>query len=131
PDAAAGNGTGSGAGSGSGSGPGTGSGSGGGTGSGAGRDIGAGGGPDLRAFCVDCPEPRYPRQAVLRGWQGKVWIELALNPDGEVASAAVARSSGFPLLDDAAVQVARQSRFRIADRRSGLLAYTFRLTASR
>jgi len=123
-----GNGAGSGAESGDGSGVGTGSGSGSGSGSAAGSGRGAGGGVDLRVFCLQCPEPRYPRQAVMRGWQGKVWIELALSPEGTVADASVARSSGFALLDDAAVQVARQSRFRVADRRSGLLAYTFRLT---
>jgi len=121
---AVGGGSGSGSGTDAGSGSGTGLGPGGGPGSGP----GSGGGADLRAFCLQCPEPSYPRLAVMRGWQGKVWVELALSPEGTVAEATVARSSGFALLDDAAVQVARQSHFRVADRRSGLLAYTFRLT---
>jgi len=120
-----------GAGSGAGSGTGTGSGSDSGSGSGSGGGVGRGGGADLRAFCLDCPEPHYPRLAVRRGWQGKVWIELALDAAGSVSGATVVRSSGFTLLDDAAVEVARQSRFRVADRRSGLLAYTFQITDTR
>jgi protein TonB len=86
----------------------------------------------VRALCLSCPEPQYPRLARVRGWQGTVDVEIAIGADGKVADASVARSSGYAALDDAALDVARRSRFKLAgierDVR-GRIAYGFRLTA--
>jgi protein TonB len=91
---------------------------GGGGGAGAG---GAGGGGDLRAACVACPAPGYPRQAERQGWEGSVDLRLRIDAAGRVTDVAVVRASGFRILDEAAVAAARQSRFRLADeqRRAG------------
>jgi len=70
---------------------------------------------DLRAFCNSCPVPDYPARARRRGWQGTVDVELRVGPDGAVEQANVGRSSGYALLDHAAVSVARRSRFWLAD----------------
>jgi protein TonB len=127
-----GTGTGSGAGTGSGTGPGSGSGSGGGAGSGTGAGRGAGtGNGDLRALCLRCPEPSYPRIARMRGWEGVVDVDVSIAADGAVAGAAVARSSGYAALDDAALDSARRSRFRLDGTAIGVrgrIAYGFRLT---
>jgi len=104
PDAAA---VGTGAGTGSGSGPG---GGGAGSGRGGGTDLG-----DQRAACVFCPEPVYPLIARRRGWQGTVDVGLVLLADGRVDSAQVRQSSGFAVLDREALEVARRSRFRLAN----------------
>jgi protein TonB len=66
-----------------------------------------------RAFCVHCPEPHYPLIARARGWQGTVEVALSVLADGSVNGARLGRSSGYPALDEAAIAVARQSRFRL------------------
>lgn len=104
---------------------------GGGTGSGTSGGTGVG---NLRAYCLSCPEPPYPRIALVRKWQGEVSVKVHIDPSGAVRDATIARSSGFPALDDAALAVARQSRFRVAAAdggKSGDIVYTFRLTARR
>lgn len=105
-------------------------GSGPGRGGGAGAEGAAG---SLRAYCVSCPEPQYPRIARARGWQGTVDVELAIDAGGAVSAASIARSSGFEALDDAALAVARQSRFHVTDgaARVGRIAYGFRLRSTR
>jgi len=47
-----------------------------------------------------------------RGWQGVVDVVLVVGADGTVTRAEVGRSSGYDVLDRAAVEVARSSRFR-------------------
>ncbi len=49
------------------------------------------------------PAPIYPRQARLRGQQGITLIHAQLNSKGDVISMRVEKSSGFPLLDKAAL----------------------------
>jgi TonB family protein len=76
---------------------------------------GAGGGSgDLRASCRSCPTPEYPARARRQGWQGTVDVQVRVGSDGVVEQAEVGRSSGFALLDAAAVTVARQSRFSVS-----------------
>ncbi len=109
-----------------------------GTGAGPGRGTGTGGaGPGgsdgLRAFCASCPAPEYPGRARRQGWQGTVDVELAIASDGRVREARVERSSGYPSLDDVAVDVARRSRFTVPDGGDGLrgqLRYRFVLDAT-
>jgi TonB family protein len=78
-------------------------------------------GGDLRAACLACPAPGYPRQAERRGWEGSVDLRLRIDAAGRVTEVAVVRASGFQILDDAAVAAARESRFRLGDdeRRAG------------
>lgn len=49
----------------------------------------------------------YPDQAARRGLSGNLLLEVALNPDGTVADIALRRSSGEPILDDAAVRIVK------------------------
>lgn len=92
----------------SGAGAGSGQGSG---GLGHGSGSGSGSGADQRAACVYCPQPRYPFIARARGWQGSVDVGLLVLADGTVDAASLRRSSGYGVLDEAAIAVARQSRF--------------------
>jgi protein TonB len=50
------------------------------------------------------PKPAYPPEARRLGQQGRVVLEVQIGADGRVTSASVKHSSGFPLLDSAAVQ---------------------------
>ena len=98
---------------------------------------GAGDGSDERAYCVYCPEPHYPLIARARGWQGSVDVGLSVLADGSVHNASLRRSSGYSVLDEAAITVARQSRFRpptasgLPAPLRGRIEYRFELTTSR
>jgi protein TonB len=50
------------------------------------------------------PKPKYPRGAPARGWAGTVKIQLDITVDGTVRNVKVVRSSGFTILDSAAVK---------------------------
>jgi protein TonB len=53
---------------------------------------------------------QYPDDARLRGEKGVVFLKFAINPKGEVLTAEIAKSSGFPALDQAALDmIARAS----------------------
>src|SRR5438132_6955404 len=57
------------------------------------------------------PAPEYPPIARSRGWQGVVLVRVTVEADGTVAEAALERSSGWPVLDEAAVAAARAWRY--------------------
>jgi protein TonB len=50
----------------------------------------------------------YPDEARRRGWQGVVLLRLHINTEGRVTQAEVIRSSGYNMLDEAAVRAVRQ-----------------------
>ncbi len=58
------------------------------------------------------PPPDYPWLARRRGWQGVVAIFVHVDSAGAVTAAAVARSSGHEVLDQAALEAVRGWRFR-------------------
>ncbi|WP_027284380.1 energy transducer TonB [Rubritepida flocculans] len=80
---------------------------------GQGRAIGATAPPEPDER-YPCAAPAYPEMARARGEQGVVVLELAIGTDGRVITARVARSSGFPMLDEAARRAAQEWRFRPA-----------------
>ena len=49
----------------------------------------------------------YPDEATRRGLSGSLLLEVAVNSDGTVESITLRRSSGHPVLDDAAVRIVR------------------------
>ncbi len=53
------------------------------------------------------PEPRYPGSALRNRCQGTVEIEIMVDAAGGVTSANVRKSSGFPVLDEAALEVVK------------------------
>ena len=55
--------------------------------------------------------PEYPRLARQAGLSGRVWIKALVGIDGRVKEAVVAKSSGKPALDKAALQVAYLNLF--------------------
>lgn len=59
-------------------------------------------------------EPAYPSRARRAGVEGSVTVHLRLSERGEVLAAGVARGSGSPLLDQAALAAARASRYEPA-----------------
>ena len=53
------------------------------------------------------PPPQYPAMALRNHYQGTVTIEFVVDPSGKVTSAKVQKSSGFPLLDEAALDMVK------------------------
>ena len=53
------------------------------------------------------PHPTYPEAARQAGLQGVVQLRVKVATDGSVASAAITRSSGHPLLDERALSTVR------------------------
>jgi len=68
-------------------------------------------GGDLGTQMVSGRPPRYPIDCRRRREQGTVVLALTLGVDGAVQTIAVARSSGFPRLDEAALGAVRTWRW--------------------
>ncbi|MFA7436960.1 energy transducer TonB [Castellaniella sp.] len=58
------------------------------------------------------PTPAYPRISQRRGEQGRVVLRVLISPQGRVADVKVSRSSGHSRLDEAAMKVIHQARFK-------------------
>lgn len=107
-------GTGSGFGIGNSSGPGSGSGRGGQAGSGS---------PVETPFAYGSnPPPPYPSTARRRGWEGKVMLLVTVSARGEVSKVAVKRSSGYRILDRAAVDAVYRWQFQAAQKNGRAVA---------
>lgn len=68
---------------------------------------------------ADNPPPVYPRRARRRGYQGRVVLRVRVRANGSSAAIDVFKSSGYTLLDRAAVRAVRTWRFAPA-RRAGV-----------
>jgi protein TonB len=80
-----------------------------------GKNTAAAGGPDstrqeadrhLRKSLFELVTARltYPALARHKGWQGTVRLELHIEPDGQITRLRIDATSGYPLLDQAAVR---------------------------
>lgn len=79
----------------------------------------------------------YPREAVVRGIEGRVVLFLRISAEGKVTEARIETSSGYRILDDAALGHARKLTFQPARENyqpvatTALYPVTYELTASR
>ncbi len=58
------------------------------------------------------PHPQYPRLARRRGWQGTTVLTVEVSTTGRADTVTVERSSGYRVLDRAAVDTVRHWQFR-------------------
>ena len=81
--------------------------------------------PDLPPFTqtnytapiyLENPAPEYPIIAERRGYQGTVILDVLVNRDGRVESIQLAKSSGYDILDRAAIKGVREWLFHPAKR---------------
>jgi protein TonB len=70
-----------------------------------------GGGAQTPANYLYGPKPSYPQDARRAGWEGVVVLRILVNTDGSAATVSVRESSGFAMLDEAAVQGVKKWRF--------------------
>ena len=72
-------------------------------------------------------EEFYPREAIERGWEGRVVLLLSLDPGGRVTAIEIASPSGHAVLDRAALKAAARIAAIPGGRRQVLLPVEFRL----
>ena len=72
--------------------------------------------------------PDYPRGARMRGEEGDVQLEIAVDARGGVTSVAVVSACPYPELNDAAVKAARKARFTPARQGRRAVPCTARIT---
>jgi len=53
---------------------------------------------------------RYPRQAMDRGWQGKVEVRLVIGENGRTRTASIKTSSGYEVLDRQALDMVKKAK---------------------
>jgi TonB family protein len=79
------------------------------------------------------PKPVYPRLAIKRRLQGDVILTVNIQPTGTISTVTLKRSSGFKLLDSAAINAVRHWRYEplpetaIPESRSDDIPINFRL----
>lgn len=57
------------------------------------------------------PAPVYPREARQNGWEGLVVIHVVVDKSGHPSTVAIKRSSGYTVLDEAALKAVKSWRF--------------------
>lgn len=67
-------------------------------------------------YANDNPTPVYPAMARRLGQEGAVTLRVMVDPQGKALSVDIEKSSGFPLLDNAAKQAIMQWKFVAATR---------------
>ncbi len=56
----------------------------------------------VRPFYRKHPAPQYPRSARIKGYHGNVVLDVLVDRNGKVADLRMVKSSGYPILDEAA-----------------------------
>jgi protein TonB len=67
--------------------------------------------PRTRVRAGDNLRPEYPRAAREAGWEGTVMVRVEVLPDGKAGAVTLHRSSGYAILDDAAITAVQRWRF--------------------
>lgn len=62
------------------------------------------------------PKPKYPSVATSRGWEGVVHLLVKVSVEGDSEEVTVQRSSGYDVLDEAAVEAVEKWKFIPAKR---------------
>jgi len=67
--------------------------------------------PKVTVKALATPAPEYPKAELNAGHEGRVQLRLDLNREGTVQQASVLHSSGWPALDQAALDAAKNWKF--------------------
>jgi TonB family protein len=66
------------------------------------------------AEMIESINPVYPDSARKAGWQGIAWVQALVDREGIVRKVIIKKSSGYKILDDAAMEAAAKSKFKPA-----------------
>jgi TonB family protein len=61
--------------------------------------------------CINCGKPSYPDIAREQGWEGEVLLSVDVDPNGNVSNVQLISSSGYPVLDNTAIDRAWSWQF--------------------
>ena len=64
-----------------------------------------------KVTCLNCVEPKYPKIAIKRGYEGLLKLEVLILKSGIVNEVFIRESTGFAILDEAGVNAAFKSKF--------------------
>lgn len=78
--------------------------------------------PSASAAYLHNPPPPYPEYAMENGWEGKVWLNVHVLPNGKPDQVSVKTSSGWDILDESAVKTVKKWTFVPAMRGSTPIA---------
>lgn len=78
--------------------------------------------PQAEAAHLNKPSPPYPPVSRRMGEEGQVWRDVFVQRDGWEGEVRLRRSSGYPLLDQSALNTVRQRRYQPATRGGQALA---------
>lgn len=81
--------------------------------------------PRADASHLNNPAPSYPMLSRRLREEGTVLLELLIEADGQISELAVLQSSGFPRLDQAALEAVKQWRFEPARQGDTAIAYRY------
>jgi len=57
------------------------------------------------------PAPRYPKMAILKGWEGETIVKVSVNSSGKVERIEILQSSGHDVLDNTVLETLRLWQF--------------------
>lgn len=81
--------------------------------------------PYFRGRQLNNPKPVYPAQSIEEGETGTVRLRVHVSAQGQPLDVALATSSGFPRLDNAALEAVKRWRFVPAQRGGKPIPYAF------
>jgi len=81
-----------------------------------------------KVTCLNCVEPKYPKLAIKRGYEGVLKLEILILKSGIVKKVFIRESTGFEILDKAGVDAAFKSKFYPLTKKTNLnIEYTLKL----
>ena len=64
-----------------------------------------------KVTCLNCIEPKYPKLAIKKGYEGLLKLKIIILKNGKVKEVSIQKSTGFKILDKAGVNAALNSSF--------------------
>ena len=81
-----------------------------------------------KVTCLSCLEPKYPKLAIKRGYEGVLKLEIKILKNGKVKDVFIKESTGFEILDKAGINAAKNSKFYPLNKNTNLtIEYTLKL----
>ena len=81
-----------------------------------------------KVTCLKCVEPKYPKLAIKKGYEGILKLEVLILKSGTVKEVFIKKSTGYDILDKAGVSAAFESKFYPLTKNTNLnIEYTLKL----
>ena len=81
-----------------------------------------------KVTCLKCVEPKYPKLAIKKGYEGILKVQVLILKSGIVKEVFIKKSTGYNILDNAGVSAAFESKFYPLTKNTNLnIEYTLKL----